>query len=172
MKKHPVRRPLLFLIFIFFFSLNAAPVLRIGIFSDTHVTEDKNSCILLEKSLNLFKDKKADMVINAGDIADVYNIRAYRNYRETVNNVYQNNKKPQEIFVYANHDRLNRRKESVWQVFKDVKKYLEIPNDPYDVIKFRGYTFVVIPQFADMARYKAMLDKAVRENPGKPVFVI
>ena len=153
------------------FSLPAAPLLRIGIVTDTHVTEDPNSCVLLEKSLSLFKNKKADMVINAGDIAQVYNVKAYRNYRETVNKVYRNKKTP-EIFIYANHDRMRRNKESVWKVFKDVKKHLEIPNDPYDVIKIKGYTFVVVPQFADMARYKAMLDKAVKENPGKPVFVI
>ena len=171
MKKHPTQICLLILLFSICLSLPAAPVLRIGIFSDTHVTEDPGSCILLEKALTLFKNKRAEMVINAGDIAQVYNEKAYRNYRETVNKVYRSKKTP-EIFVYANHDRMRRNKESVWKVFKDVKKHLEIPNDPYDEIKFKGYTFVVIPQFADMARYKAMLDKAVRENPDKPVFVI
>ena len=171
MKKHQNSICLLILLLSLCFSLPAAPLLRIGIVTDTHVTEDPNSCVLLEKSLSLFKNKKADMVINAGDIAQVYNVKAYRNYRETVNKVYRNNKKTPEIFIYANHDRMTR-KESAWQVFKDVKKHLEIPNAPYDVIKFKGYTFVVIPQFADMARYKAMLDKAVKENPGKPVFVI
>ena len=71
MKKHPTQKCLLILLFSICLSLPAAPVLRIGIFSDTHVTEDKNSCILLEKALTLFTNKRAEMVINAGDIAQV-----------------------------------------------------------------------------------------------------
>ena len=133
MKKHQNSICLLILLLSLCFSLPAAPLLRIGIVTDTHVTEDPNSCVLLEKSLSLFKNKKADMVINAGDIAQVYNVKAYRNYRETVNKVYRNNKKTPEIFIYANHDRMTR-KESVWQVFKDVKKL-------YGVTRVYDYEF-------------------------------
>ena len=150
----------------------AEPVMRVGIITDTHVTPKKESCKLLKEALILFKNHKVDMIVNTGDIADRYHEQAYRNYRETVNGVFSGVKdKPREIFVYANHDRINRESESVWEVFKDVKKHLEIPNDPYEVISFKGYTFLVVPQFMDQGRYTRMLDSAVAENPGKPIFV-
>ena len=153
-------------------SVAAEPVLRVGIITDTHVTPKKSSCKLLKEALTLFKMHKVDMVVNTGDIADHYYEKGYRHYRDTVNEVFADVKdKPKEIFVYANHDLVDRTKESQWEVFKDVKKFLEIPNEPYDEIKLKGYTFLVMPQVMDTAKYTAMLDKAVKENPGKPIFV-
>ena len=150
----------------------AEPVMRVGIITDTHVTPKKESCKLLKEALLLFKNHKVDLIANTGDIADRYHEQAYRHYRDTVNEVFADVKnRPAEIFVYANHDRIDRERESVWEVFKDVKKHLEIPHDPYAVVKLNGCTFLVIPQFMDTARYTAMLDQAVRENPGKPIFV-
>ena len=156
------------------FILGAAePVLRVGIISDTHVTPKKESCKLMKEALTLFKMHKVDMVINAGDIADHYYPEGYRHYRDTVNEVFADVKdKPEEIFVYANHDWIDRKNEPFIDVFKDVKKHLGIPHEAYDVITLKGYTFVVVPQFMDIARYEAMVSKAVKDNPGKPVFVI
>ena len=150
----------------------AEPILRAGIITDTHVTRKKQSCNLLREALKLFKSHNVDLVINVGDIADQYYEQGYKHYRDTVNEVFSDGKKPQEIFVYANHDIIGRKKEKPFDVFKDVKKHLQIPNDPYDVVKIKGYTFVVFPQFYRKGRYKKMMDKAVRENVGKPVFVL
>ena len=150
----------------------AEPVMRVGIITDTHVTPKMESCKLLKEALILFKNHKVDMIVNTGDIADRYHEQAYRNYRETVNEVFTDIKnKPREIFVYANHDTIDRERDSRWQVFKDVKELLEIPNDPYEIITLKGYTFLVIPQFMNHERYTKMLDNAVAENPGKPIFI-
>ena len=149
------------------------PIMRVGLLTDTHVKKNVESCKLIESAYAFFRKQNVDMVINAGDIADVYDVRAYRNYRETVIKAYKGaEKRPIEIFAYANHDRIGREKESVWEVFKDVKRELGIPNEPYDVIKHKGYTFVVVPQFVDFGRYEMMLEAAAKENPGKPFFVI
>ena len=163
--------------FLFLFlcgtTLFSVPLLRVGILTDTHVTAEKDSCVLLEKALNLFKKQNVDMIVHAGDIADVYDVKAYRNYRDTFNKIYPEKKTaPREIFAYANHDWMGRKKESVWKVFQDVKKNLGNPNKPYDIVKFKGYTFVVVPEFADMKFYKSMLDKAAKENAGKPLFIV
>ena len=163
--------------FLFLFlcgtTLFSVPLLRVGILTDTHVTAEKDSCVLLEKALNLFKKQNVDMIVHAGDIADVYDVKAYRNYRDTFNKIYPEKKTaPREIFAYANHDWMGRKKESVWKVFQDVKKNLGSPNKPYDIVKFKGYTFVVVPEFADMKLYKSMLDKAAKENAGKPLFIV
>ena len=159
------------LLFSAVISFAADPVLRIGIMTDTHVTKRKVSCNLLKEALTLFKQKNVDMVVNLGDVSNIYEEPAYKNYRDTVKAVY-GDILPNEVFVFANHDRMAREKESVWEVFKDVKKQLEVKNDFYDEIKLKGYTFLVIPQFVDRAKYIAMLDKAVKENPGKPIFVL
>ena len=159
------------LLFSAVISFAADPVLRIGIMTDTHVTKRKASCNLLKEALTLFKQKNVDMVVNLGDISNIYEEPAYKNYRDTVKEVYGDTL-PNEVFVFANHDRMAREKESVWEVFKDVKKQLEVKNDFYDEIKLKGYTFLVIPQFVDRAKYIAMLDKAVKENSGKPIFVL
>ena len=149
------------------------PVMRVGLLTDTHIRAKKESCKLIESAYSFFRKQNVDLVINAGDIADVYDVQAYRNYRETVEAAYAGaDKRPAEIFAYANHDRIRREKESVWEVFKDVKKHLNIPNEPYDTIKLKGYTFVVVPQYIDLDKYAAMLDAASKENPGKPFFVI
>ena len=158
------------LLFTAVISFAAEPVLRIGIMTDTHITGIKTSCNILKDALTLFMQKKVDMVVNLGDVSEVYDELAYKNYRDTVKEVYGDTL-PREVFVFANHDRMAREKESVWTVFEDVKKHLEVKNDFYGEIKLKGYTFLVIPQFADRAKYIAMLDKAVKENPGKPIFV-
>ena len=148
------------------------PLLRAGIFSDTHVTAQKSSCLRLKKALELFQKHKVDLVINAGDIADRFDPQAYLNYRNTVRQVFKKSCQPREIFAYANHDWMGKKEVPVRQVFPEVKKHLEIPHEPYAALKIKGIPFVVVPQFADMKRYRSMLEQAVRENPGQPIFVV
>lgn len=154
-------------------SLTAAePVMRVGIISDTHVTPEKSSCNILKEALKLFKQHKVDIVVNAGDIADHYYEKGYRHYRNTVNEVFDGAaKKPQEIFVYANHDWIDRKNEPVMEVFSDVKKHLGASNEPNDFLRFKGYTIVIINQFINKEKYIEMLDQAVKENKDKPTIV-
>ena len=115
----------LYLLFSSLVLCASGPVLRVGIISDTHVNPKKSSCKVLKEALTLFKNHKVDMVINNGDIADHYYEQGYRHYRDTVNEVFADVKdKPREIFVYANHDWIDRKNEPFIDVFKDVKKHL------------------------------------------------
>ena len=115
---------LLLLVFSVALLLASEPIMRVGIFTDTHVTKKVASCKLLKNSLQFFKKNNVDMIVNVGDISNVYEEAAYKNYRDTVKAVYGESA-PREVFVFANHDRMMREKESVWEVFKDVKKHLE-----------------------------------------------
>ena len=154
-------------------TLFAKPVFRAGIMSDTHVTSDPGSCSILKDSLELFKAHKVDLVINAGDIADIYDQQAYVNYRKTFNSVFPDAKtRPQEIFAYAYHDIIKHPANDPWSAFKDVKKYLEISHDPYDIINFKGYTFVIYPQYHEPQKYRELLDKAEKARGNKPFFII
>ena len=154
-------------------SLLAEPVFRAGIMSDTHVTADPESCSILKDTLELFKAHKVDIVINAGDIADTYDKQAYINYRKTFNSVFSDRKnKPREVFAYAYHDIISHKSKNPWGAFKDVKKYLEAANDPYDIISHNGYIFVVYPQYHEPQKYKELLDKAEKARGNKPFFIV
>ncbi|MBR2632264.1 MAG: hypothetical protein IKD29_02350, partial [Lentisphaeria bacterium] len=57
------------------------PVMRVGLLTDTHIRAKKASCKLIESAYSFFRKQNVDLVINAGDIANVYDVQAYRNYR-------------------------------------------------------------------------------------------
>ena len=86
-----------------------APVMRIGLFSDTHwKANDPASFKHTEIALNVFKREKVDGIWHLGDIADMHYPDAYRYYRQTLfPKVFPENPPP-ELFVYANHDALRR----------------------------------------------------------------
>ena len=153
--------------------VSAQPLLRVGVMSDTHVTNDIQSCEILRDTLELFKKHKVELIINAGDIADVYDAGAYENYRNTFNAVYpEPSQRPPEIFAYAYHDIIGHPSNSPWEAFKDVKKYLKATNDPYDLVKHKGFVFIVLPQYHQPDKYKKLLDAAEKERNGKPFFIV
>lgn len=146
------------------------PLLKVGIITDTHVTPNPASCEWVQKAWTFFKQHKVDLVANCGDIADHHYPQGYRNYRNVINKLFPaGTEKPKELYVYANHDRID--VASVDKAFAAVKKLLQVPNDPYDILKLKGYTFLVVPQFIDMVRYEKMITDALKADPGKPVFV-
>ena len=106
------------------------PVLRAAIISDTHVSKDINSCRWIKDLFVFLRDREqVDLVINAGDIANLFDPQGYRNYRNTFNQTFAGkSNRPAEIFVYANHDRMGGEaaKRPHAEVFKDVKKLLEM----------------------------------------------
>ena len=151
----------------------AEPILKVGIISDTHIKRNITSCKNLEAALRLFKAHKVDMIVNTGDIAEVYQNQAYINYRNTVKKVYTAaDKQPQEIFVFAWHDRVRREKEPQEKVYADIKKLLEIKHEMYETFKIKDYTFLLFPQQVNWKRYQNTVAEACRNNPGKPVFII
>lgn len=148
------------------------PILKVGLITDTHIRAWKSSCATLTEAMKLFKAGNVDMIVNMGDISEVHNQQAYLNYRDTVKAVFPDKtKKPQEIFVFAWHDRVRRTREPQTKVFEDVKKYLEFEHDIYDIFKLKGYTFLLFPQEMDFKRYEKTIAEACKANPGKPIFV-
>ena len=149
------------------------PILKAGIMSDTHVTADMSSCSILKDALTLFKQHNVDLVINAGDIADIYDPAAYRNYRKTFNNVFADTANPpKEIFAYAYHDVYKHKSKDPFVAFKDVRKHLEIKHAPYDVVRHKGYVFLIMPQYHTPEEYQKQLDIAAKEHGNKPFFIV
>ena len=84
------------------------PALRLGVLSDIHVFDEKQVPVF-ERALEFFRDRKADGVIIAGDMAD----RGLVDQLELVANawfkVFPENRRPdgqpiEKLFVYGNHD--------------------------------------------------------------------
>ena len=147
------------------------PLLTAGIVTDTHIREEPASCRKVRRALELFRELKADLIINCGDIANHHAPEGYRHYRELIDSTFaQAEKKPGEIFVYAGHDRGGDIDPE--QAFPALKKHLKIPHAPDCELKFAGYTFLVFDQYVDMEQFEKTIAEAVKKSPGKPVFVI
>ena len=164
------------------------PLLKIGVITDTHVGKTKESCARVKLAYELFREQSPDLIVNVGDIADLYYPTGYVAYRECVEEAYAGvpaEKRPKELFVYAGHDVLFYKPgvrlhvESGPEVAANVKRLLKIPNDLFAEGEVNGFPYVVVPQFgyfaksskADEERFEKMVADAVRSHPGKPVFV-
>ena len=161
------------------------PVMRLGVMTDTHVGKTVQSCHLVRKALELFKAKGAEMIINNGDIADWFYPTGYQAYRQVSEEVYGDDYRPQEIFAYAWHDAFSYKDYSREEVskaapfaFEEVRQLLKAPHGHTAEVKFKGYTFLVMPQFTGckgfqtFEEYDAKVAAACKANPGKPVFVV
>ena len=163
-----------------------APLLKIGVMTDTHVGKTKASCSRARLAYELFRDIGVDMIVNDGDVADHHYPTGYVAYREMVEETFAGvpaDRRPQELFVYAWHDTYDYKghpreasKGDAKEAFADMQRLIKSPNGPYAEGEIKGYRYVVIPQFyengtVDWARFDRMLKAAERASEGKPVFV-
>lgn len=144
------------------------PLARVGIITDTHVTKKIQSCKSLKNALLLFKKHKVDMIVNCGDVAEKYDVQAYKNYRATVRSVYPQDK-PKELFSFANHDRIGMSYEKAWPL---VKKHLEIEHELYSSHQLAGYIFLTSTQNVKWKPYEKLISDACKSTPDKPVFLV
>ena len=160
------------------------PLMRLGVMTDTHVGSSVESCSRVRAAFELFRNQGADLVINNGDIADHFNPEGYARYRQVFDEVYAGQPKPREVFVYAWHDAYCYRGRKFSNVeaaapvaFEDVRRCLRA-NPHTDIIEFRGYAFLVMPQFIgspgfiSFDEYERRVAAACAAHPGQPVFVI
>ena len=166
-------------------SVCSSMVMRLGVMTDTHIGKTIESCSRVRQALELFKSKGCDMVIHCGDIADWHYPTGYAAYRQVFDEVCGGAPHPETIYVYAWHDafaykgckRSETRKASL-QAFPEVQRLLKAKNGPLEKIVFRGYVFLVFPQFVgeqygvSYEEYDRMIASACAETPGRPVFVL
>ena len=175
--------------FVPFAGVLAAPAgerrMRLGVMTDTHVGKTVESCGRVRQALELFKAKGAEMIINNGDIADWHYPTGYQAYRQVSEEVYGADYHPQEIFTYAWHDAFayqgHARSMAVADgpaAFEDARRLLKAPNGHTAEIDFKGYKFLVMPQFTGAKgfltweEYEAKVAAACKATPDKPVFVV
>lgn len=147
------------------------PLWSAGIVTDTHVFGERKSCRYVKMACDLFAERNVDLFIHCGDIADRHIPEAYPILRELTDAAFPA-KPPRKIWVYANHDRIDRRGEAWETVMSDVRRLLGDTHGFHDLIDFRGWPILVFPQEIDVKRAEAMLTDACARFPGKPVFVV
>lgn len=161
-----------------------APLLKIGIITDTHVTADPASCRPVQAAWGLFRRERTDAVFNLGDIADLFNETAYRNYRAAVDAVLTDGAwRPETLYVWASHDAFGYRGDpdrtiprGRHEAYAEAGKLLGSTNGEWAVREWKGYAFLVLPQFLESGeyagRYEEMIRTACAAHPGKPVFLL
>ena len=152
-----------------------APLWTAGIVTDTHVNRTRESCALVKAACDLFAAHGVDIFVNCGDIADHYYPEAYPILKEITDGAFPA-KTPQKIWIYANHDHIDRQNEPWRVVMADVKRLLGATNEFFDVMDFKGCPLVSLPQWytynaTDYARVEKMLADVCAKYPTGPVFV-
>ena len=163
-------------------SAGEAPVLRVGIFSDTQSypgkTTDRGQ-IAMRRVLDQLKGQGIDVLVYAGDISDNGNQLVYKEYRETFREVFGDDG-PEEFAIMGNHDYWNGMEPSDAQ-----RNFMEgMGLDAINKSKVvRGYSFIAVSPDSsdctdgafgesDQAFVKAEVEAALARDPEKPVFVI
>ena len=65
-----------------------APLLKIGVMTDTHVGKTKESCSRARLAYEMFRDMGVDLIANVGDVADHHYPTGYTAYREMVEETF------------------------------------------------------------------------------------
>lgn len=157
-------------------AVDAQPVFRAGLLTDTHVLDTAASCRLVAKAMEFFLREQADVVCHLGDLADVFTPAGFDAYRQAVDQTFQG-REPLMLYAFGGHDRRGYTlppgetdvDEGVWKVMRE---RLKIPHARYETVEFRGYPFVVVPDRFEEARVAKMIEDAVLSHPGLPVFVL
>ncbi len=162
--------------------------LRVAIISDLQLpdTRDKNTHQYqsFESTLTMLKNKGMDALIIGGDFTDCGTENAWATFKEIYDRVMADSTKPIPMYILGNHD--------YW--LPDFVKCFEIPmpakmqdrftkyaGEPvYSHKVINGYHFICWSSsdgsydksYTNKEAVRAELDRAVAEDPEKPVFVI
>ena len=157
------------------------PLIRIGVLSDTQSYPDENNHgqLFLKEALASLHKAQIDVLIYGGDISDNGNPHVYADYREIMRNEFGSTP-PEQILIMGNHDYWNglpageARKNfarNIGQespdVHKEIKGFTFIGLSPEDGSLHGTYTAGKSGKFL-----APILEKAHREQPGKPVFIV
>jgi len=169
------------------------PLFKVGIVTDTHIGRTVESCERIRRACALFRTLGVDLVHNYGDVADVHCPEGYVAYRAIIDETYADlppAKRPRCTFTFAAHDAFyymgalpRAAYRQHWPAaFADMQRLLGC-NAPWTAFEFRGYQFVIVPQYLSSepvepgaqdryyTRYEQLVAEACRKSPGRPVFL-
>lgn len=156
--------------------------IRVGIISDTQLTANYDGYAEnFKKSLTYLKERGIDLLIFAGDYSDLGTKDASENAKKIYDEVFE--EKPLCLAVMGNHDYWLANFVDCWEIpFKSKMRnrmYNVFGEDCTETKIINGYTFIALsPEDGSMeGKYdtdsaKEALDKAVKRDPSKPIFVV
>ncbi len=162
--------------------------LRVGVISDLQLPDSTDKTThqyqSFEKTLTMLKEKGMDVLVIDGDFTDVGTKKAWATFKEIYDRVMGDDKQPVKVFIMGNHD--------YWlPMFVDCgeiptpatqqRRFTKYTGElPYSHKVINGYHFIgwsssngsYDKSYTNKAKIRAELDKAVQDDPTKPIFVI
>lgn len=162
--------------------------LRVAVISDLQLpdTDDKNTHQYesFELTLTMLKEKGMDALIIAGDFTDIGSKKAWGTFKEIYDKVMGEDEKPIPLYILGNHDYWLTDFVDCWEIPTPAtmqKRFTKYTGElPYSHKIINGYHFICWSSSdgsydkCNMNKewIKAELDKAVADDPNKPIFVI
>lgn len=166
---------------------NSQP-LRVAVISDLQLPDSKEkdthqyeSC---EKTLTMLKNKGMDALIIAGDFTDLSSKKAWGTFKEIYDKVMGDDEKPIPLYIMGNHDYWLDYFISAKEIgtpAKLQKRFTEYTGEyPFSHKVINGYHFICWSSsdgtydksYQNKEWIRGELDKAVADDPEKPIFVI
>ena len=155
------------------------PVFTVGMVTDTHVRKEKSSCARVKAAFTLFREHKVDIVFHTGDLAHKYGFEAWRNWRETVEEIYPDAaSRPRIVYAAAGHDHSGAPKgktydETCVSAYREMLKTVGADQELCAAIEFRGYAIIAVPEYGrNEKEIEGLLRDACARHPDRPVFVL
>lgn len=175
-----VRRIIFFLMLLSLLEVRAGgPLLRAGIISDTHVTEDSRSAERTRLAMRLFKSHGVDTVWHLGDLADKYSPVAFTNYRQAVESSFSGSlATPRFLFALAGHDRNDFPKsdglsntDRCHEAYRRMLAILGSDQAIEGVYEVAGFPVMIFCEDA-WGGSDAKIATVEERYPGKPIFIL
>lgn len=162
--------------------------LRVAVISDLQLpnSTDKNTHQYksFKSTLTSLRDRGMDALIIDGDFTDVGTRNAWGTYKEIYDEVMKDEKDPIKLFVLGNHDYWLPYFNECFEIpspAKQQKRFTKYTGEPMNSHKvINGYHFICWSSLngsydkcsTNTDEVRAELDKAVADDPTKPIFVI
>lgn len=162
--------------------------LRVAVISDLQLPDSKDKTThqyeSFEKTLTMLKNKGMDVLIIGGDFTDLGTKDAWSTYREIYDNVMADSEQPIPVYIMGNHDYWLDYFTKCGEIAAPAKmqrRFTEYTGEyPYSHKVINGYHFICWSSsdgsydksYTNKDWIRAELDKAVADDPSKPIFVI
>ena len=166
---------------------NGAP-LRVGVISDLQLPDttdkDTHQYKSIESTLTMLKNKGMDALIIGGDFTDAGTKKAWQTYKEIYDKVMADSEKPVPLYILGNHDYWLTDFFSCFEIptpATQQKRFTKYTGElPYSHKVINGYHFICWSSsdgsydksYTNKDWIRGELDKAVADDPSKPIFVI
>ncbi len=166
---------------------NGGP-LRVAVISDLQLpdTDDKTThqYASFEQTLTMLKNKGMDALIIGGDFTDIGSKKAWKTFKEIYDNVMRKDERPIPLYILGNHDYWLSNFVECWEIPTPAtmqKRFTKYTGElPYSHKIINGYHFICWSSSngsydkcnTNTQWVRDELDKAVADDPNKPIFVI